>query len=141
MRGRRWAEIRKHPLLAGRSAASLRNRYLRIEQHKAATAGLIPFINKCTKCGAPRVGHSCPLIDVVKNTVSKSKPNKDPASVGRPAAKTYTPLTTLVRLHTCACTRTAARTTHGRAPAPRPTPCPWALPPRTTTWICPSSAR
>ena len=54
--GRQWRKIAS--ALDGRSAASVRNRFLRIErgkkmQEKGETK------NRCTLCGEPKAGHTC----------------------------------------------------------------------------------
>ena len=63
-----WSKIQKHPAFAknGRSKASVRNRYLRLEKAVAAKEGLIPFKNRCSKCGEIMMGHSCPALDTVE---------------------------------------------------------------------------
>ena len=68
-----WSVICKHPLLArnGRSKASIRNRYLRLEKHKAAKRGEIPWKKRCTMCGEVKMGHSCRMVDVVQHSAEE----------------------------------------------------------------------
>jgi len=55
--GRRWGKIAQ--LLQGRSAASVRNRYLRIEKgSRLREAGMSK--NRCAICGQHKLGHVCP---------------------------------------------------------------------------------
>ena len=68
-----WSVICKHPLLArnGRSKASIRNRYLRLEKHKAAKRGEIPWKKRCTMCGEVKMGHSCRMVDFVQHSAEE----------------------------------------------------------------------
>lgn len=55
--GPRWSSIATH--FPGRTAASVRNRFLRLDQgHKQREAGVITK-NRCARCGLPKKGHIC----------------------------------------------------------------------------------
>ena len=54
--GLKWVKIAQS--FPGRTAASVRNRWLRIERGKVAVSKGI-YKNRCTLCGLPKKGHVC----------------------------------------------------------------------------------
>lgn len=87
-KGNQWKEIAEQissgPTSTPRNVAMVRNRYMRIQKGEARVRSGIPVnlrFNRCTKCGLPKRGHTCPQIPVAP-PVAPPMP---------PVAQTFTP--------------------------------------------------
>ena len=89
--GRRWSKIAAQ--LEGRTSASVRNRFLRIEKGmKLRQAGLSK--NRCAACGQQKLGHVCN----VKLSAVHDADDEQPLALMPPNGNTYPSLKALVSI-------------------------------------------